>query len=149
MSGWGARETNERRVAGVQVSEVGDLVGEKGASRAAGLGPAGHAGLEEEPVDDQLAAAVEQVDQARRSVRAHERVVLLDGHHRHPPTLGGDRVAGASQLLLLHQQFVASGLPLVRGHDRMGLHWRMPSLRYSSTTPGCSRIILYHAGLGL
>src|SRR3712207_8545149 len=42
-----------------------------------------HPGVEEEPVDDQLAAPVEQVQQARPAVGAFEGVVLLDGHHRH------------------------------------------------------------------
>src|SRR5688500_16334606 len=62
----GARDERERRVAGVQVSEVSDLVGEEGATAAATLGPAGDAGLEEEAVDDQLTAPLEQVEQARR-----------------------------------------------------------------------------------
>ena len=53
-----------------------DLVGEEGAAAAASLGPAGHAGLEEEAVDDQLAAPREQVEQARRAVRALEAVAM-------------------------------------------------------------------------
>jgi hypothetical protein len=34
------------------------------------------------------------------------------GHPRHPPTLGGQRVTGAGQLLLLHEQLLARSLPL-------------------------------------
>ena len=93
---------------------MGDLVGDQRAAGAAALGPAVHAGLEEEAVDDQLAAAVEQVEQARRAVRALEAVVLLHRHPRHPPPLGGQRIAGAGQLLLLDQQLLAGGLPLLR-----------------------------------
>ena len=96
------------------MSEVRDLVGHERAAVAAMLGPAGHAGLEEEAVDDQLTASLEQVEQARRAVRALKGVVLLHGHSRHPPALGGQRVAGAGQLLLLHQQFLARGLPFLR-----------------------------------
>ena len=42
-----------------------------------------------------------------------ELVLLLDGQPRHPPALGGQRVAGAGQLLLLHEQLLARGLPLL------------------------------------
>ena len=73
------------------------------------LRPAAHAGLEEEAVQDQLAAPLEQVEQARGAVRALEPVVLVDRHPRHPPALG-ERVAGTRQLLLLHQQLLAGGL---------------------------------------
>src|SRR6266481_2995264 len=54
MSACGARE---RGVAGVQMGEVGDLIGAQGAAAAGVLGPAMDAGLEEGAVDDQLAAA--------------------------------------------------------------------------------------------
>ena len=123
MSACGARETfDERGVARVQVGEVGDLVGHERAAAAAALGPAVDAGLEEEAVDDQLAATLEQVEQARRPVRALEAVVLLDRHPRHPAAFGGERVAGAGQLLLLDQHLLAGGLPLLRRDDRWHLH---------------------------
>ena len=77
-----------------------------------------HAGLEEGAVDDQLTAAVEQVEQARLALGPVELVLLLHGQPRHPPTLGGQRVTGAGQLLLLHEQLLARGLPLLRGDDR-------------------------------
>src|SRR5207302_9386626 len=48
------RDERESGVAGVQMGEVGDLVGHHGAADAGMLGPAGHAGLEEGTVDDQL-----------------------------------------------------------------------------------------------
>jgi hypothetical protein len=85
--------------------EVADLVaGDQGAAAAASLRPACHPGLEEEAVDDQLPAALEEVEQARRAVRSFDAVVLLHGHARHPAPLGGQRIAGAHQRLLLHQQ---------------------------------------------
>ena len=55
------------------MGEVGDLVGEEGAAAAAALRPAVHPGLEEEAVDDQLAAPVEEVEQARRPVGPSKR----------------------------------------------------------------------------
>jgi hypothetical protein len=113
-----ARDEDERRVARVQVGEVRDLVGHERAPAAAALGPAFHAGLEEEAVDDELPAPGEQVEQARRPVRPLEAVRLLDGHARHPPALRGQRVTGAREVLLLDQQLLACGLPLLRRHDR-------------------------------
>ena len=65
-----ARGEHERGVAGVQVGDVGDLVGHHGAADAGVLGPAVHPGLEERAVDDQLATPLEQVEQARLARRA-------------------------------------------------------------------------------
>jgi hypothetical protein len=118
----GARDEHERRVARVEVGGVGDLVGHVRAADAGVLGPSVHAGLEEGAVDDQLAAPLEQVEQAGRAVRALEAVLLLHRQPRHPPALGGQRVTVAGQLLLLHQQFEARGLPLLGRHDRGRLH---------------------------
>ena len=117
-----ARSVREGGVAGVQVGEVGDLVGSQRAAAAGMLGPAEHAGLEEGAVDDQLTAALEQVEQARLALRPVELVLLLHGHPRHPPALGGQRVTGAGQLLLLHEQLLARRLPLLRRHDRGCFH---------------------------
>src|SRR2546430_10114085 len=86
------------------------------------LGPAVHTWFEEGAVDDQLTAAVEQVEQARLAFGAVELVLLLHGHPRHPPTLGGQRVTGVGQLLLLHEQLLARSLPLLRRHDRGCIH---------------------------
>ena len=85
-----------------------DLVGHHRAAGAGVLGPAVHAGFEEGAVDDQLTAAVEQVEQARRALGPVELVLLLHGQPRHPPTLGGQRVTGAGQLLLLHEQLLGA-----------------------------------------
>ena len=96
MSACGARETKtRRRVAGVEMGRVGDLVGDHRAAAAGMVGPAEHAGLVEGAVDDQLAAAVEQVEQADLAVRAFEHIFLLDRQPGHPPALGGESVAGA------------------------------------------------------
>jgi len=87
------------------------------ASRAAGataLGEAVDVVVEEEAVDDQLAAPLEQVEQGDRAVRALEGVLLLDGHPGHAAALGGERVTVAGVLLLLDEQGVARLLPFVR-----------------------------------
>src|SRR3569832_706228 len=59
-----ARDEHQRGVARVQMREMRDLVGHHGAAATGVIGPAEHAGLEEGPVDDQLAAAVEQIGEA-------------------------------------------------------------------------------------
>jgi hypothetical protein len=63
--------------------------------------------------DDQLAAAFEQVEQRRGAVGSLEHVLLLDRDHRQHAALHVQRVAAAGQLLLLGQQLLASGQPLV------------------------------------
>ncbi len=125
MSACGARETYTSVVSrAFRCARWRDLVGHERAAAAAALGPAGHAGLEEEAVDDQLTAPLEQVEQAHRAVRALEGVVLLHGHPRHPAALGGQRVAGAGQLLLLDQQLLAGGVPLLRRRRSAACSWR-------------------------
>jgi len=114
MSACGARETNARVVSrAFEVGEVSDLVGEERAPAAATLGPARHPGLEEEAVHDQLTAPVEQVEQPDRPDRAVKAEFLLDGQPRHPTALGGQRIARAGQLLLLDQEVLAGGLPVL------------------------------------
>ena len=83
------------------------------------LGPAFHAGLEERTVNDQLAAAIEQVEQTHLILGSVKLVPLLNGQPRHPPALGGQRVTGAGQLLLLHEKLLACSLPLLR-RDHFG-----------------------------
>src|SRR5262245_53753559 len=90
------------------------------------LGPAEYPGLEESAINDQLPAAFEQVEQANQTLGPVELVLLLHGHPRHPSTLGGQRIAGASQGLLLHQELLTRSLPLLRRHDRRCVLWKIP-----------------------
>jgi hypothetical protein len=89
------------------------------------LGPAEHSRLEEGAVDDQLMAAVEQVEQALFALRSLERILLLHGHPWHPPALGGQRVACAGLGLFLHEQLLAGRLPFLRRHHRRCVHGRL------------------------
>src|SRR3546814_3032832 len=89
------------------MGEVGDLVGHHRAAPAGMVGPAEHARLEEGAVDDQLAPAVEQVEQAGPAGRSLERISGLHRHPWHPPALGGEGVTGAGVRLLLHEQLLA------------------------------------------
>ena len=111
-----ARGVGESGVAGVQMGEVGDLVGTEGAAAAGMVGPAEHAGFEEGAVDDQLTTALEQVEQARFAPGAVEFVLLLHGQPGHTSTLGGQRVALARELFLLGQQVLASRKPFISRH---------------------------------
>ena len=67
-------------------------------------------------VDEQLQAPVEELRQRLRPVRGLEAVVLLD---RDPGTRGASAqlVVPAGELLLLREQLVAGGLPLLMGSD--------------------------------
>jgi hypothetical protein len=91
-----ARDKCEGGVARVEMSEMSNLVGHHRAAAAGMVGPAEHPGLVEGAVDDQLTAAFEQVAQARLAFGPLELVLLLHGHPRHPPTLGGQCVTGVS-----------------------------------------------------
>ena len=46
------------------MGQVGDLIVAQGAAAAGVLGPAEHSGLEKGAIDDQLTAALEQIEQA-------------------------------------------------------------------------------------
>jgi hypothetical protein len=78
--------------------------------------------LEEEPVDDQLAPAFEQITQAGWTVLSTEHVVLVDGHPRHLAPLGGQRIASPDEFLLFDQQLLASGFPVLRCDDSRHVH---------------------------
>src|SRR5262249_944954 len=78
--------------------------------------------------DDQLAAAVEEIEQARRAVRAFKAVRLLHSQPRHAAPLCGERVTGSCQFLLLDQQLLAGCLPLLRRHARGLVHDGITSL---------------------
>src|SRR6478672_11752679 len=104
------------------MGQVGDLVSHEGAAAAGVLGPAEHPGLEEGAIDDQLPAALEQVEQANLTLGPVELVLLLDRHPRHPSTLGGQRITGAGQVLLLDNELLPRSLPLLFRHDWWCLH---------------------------
>src|SRR5262249_23637854 len=117
-----ARGERKRGVARVQMGEVGYLVSQKRAAPAAMFRPTENAWLEEGAVNDQLTAALEQVEQTRLPVGSVELVLLLNGQPRHPPTLRSKRVTSMSQLLLFHQELPACGLPLLARYDRRRFH---------------------------
>src|SRR5437763_3949850 len=98
------------------MGQVADLVGSQGAAAAGVLGPAEYPGLEEGAVDDQLTAALEQVEQADLALGPVELVLLLHRHPRHPATLGGQRIAGAGEGLFLREELLPRSLPLLLRH---------------------------------
>ncbi len=68
-------------------------------------------------VDDQLGTALEDVDEAHRAVRAVELVVLVDLDHGELAALGIERIPLPGQVLLLREQLLAGGRPLLSGGD--------------------------------
>src|ERR1700674_5442591 len=77
------------------MGQMGDLIGAQGAAAAGVLGPAEHPGLEEGAIDDQLTAALEQIEQAYLALGSVELVLLVHSQPRHPPAFGCQRVTGA------------------------------------------------------
>ena len=122
-----ARGVDQRRVAGVQMRKMGDLIGAHGAAAAGMVRPAEHAGLEEGAVDNQLSPALEQVEEARLAVGPDELIGLLDRHPRHPPTLGGERVMGAQHRLLFHEELLPGSVPVLLRYDWGNVHGRTPA----------------------
>jgi hypothetical protein len=62
------------------MGQVGDLIGAQGAAAAGMLGPAEHPGLEEGAIDDQLTAALEQIEQAYLALGSVELGEPLQAH---------------------------------------------------------------------
>src|ERR1700722_3448438 len=101
-----------------------DLVSPQRAAAARMLWPAEDTRFEERPIDNQLAPALEQIEQAQSAIGSIEPVLLLHGHPRHPPALGRQRIALARELLFLAQQVRASRQPFLSRHDLRFLHAR-------------------------
>src|SRR5262249_32388063 len=120
------RSVDEGGVASVQMGQVRDLICAQGAAAAGMLGPAEHPGFEEGAVDDQLSAALEQVEQANLAIGPLELVLLLHRHPWHPSTLGGQRITGAGESLLLHKELLLRSFPLLLRDDLGSLHRHMP-----------------------
>src|SRR5437879_7399571 len=93
-----AREANASGIANVQMGDVCDLVGHHGAANTGMLGPTFHAGFEERAVEDQLTAALEQVEQAHLALGSVELVILLHGQPAHPTTHGVQLVPAPGRL---------------------------------------------------
>src|SRR5262245_34815000 len=106
--------------------QMGDLISAQGAAAAGMLGPAEYPRLEEGAIDDQLPAALEQIEQANLTLWRVKFVLLLHRHPRHPATISSQRVTGTGEGLLLHEELLARSLPLLLGHDRGCLHRHIP-----------------------
>src|SRR5271156_2105133 len=123
------------------MSKVRDLIGAQGAAAASVLRPAEYPGLEEGTIDDQLAAALEQIEQAYLALGSVELVLLVHSQPRHPPAFGGQRVMGAGQGLLLHEDLLARSLPLMLRHDRGCVHREMPFPLFLVSLFACCHLV--------
>ncbi len=110
----GRRCHREGDVASMQEAELGDAVGEGRAADAPGVVTL----LEEEPVQDQLTAPVEQFGKRQGPVRTLERIVLLHPHHRHALPCGGELVHRGGGALLALEQGGPRRVPLALADDR-------------------------------
>src|SRR5215469_3239639 len=102
-------------VAGMQVRKVADIVCYDRTSGAA-LILAGEARLGMAPhevVHDQLAALLEQIKETRLPIGPGERVFLVDLDHRQGAAGGIENVFRVACLLLLSEQMLAGGQPLI------------------------------------
>src|SRR5690242_7579263 len=114
------------------MGEMGNLIGTERAAATGVLGPAEHPGLEEGAIDDQLPAALEQIEQAGLALRPLERVTLLHRRPGHPPAFGGHRITRARERFLLDEELLARGLPILRRYDR----WRARSEKFGAVLRG-------------
>ena len=80
-------------------------------------------------VDEQLWATVEELREGPGPVGGLEAVLLLDRHPRKLPALLRQFVATAGELLLLREQLVAGGLPLLLRSDLVLRHCLASDLR--------------------
>jgi hypothetical protein len=105
------------------------VVGEEGATGAAlAQIPSPH-----EMIDDQLAAAVEELGERPFALGRIENVLLLDLHPRQRASLGSNEIAHAGECLLALEMRLACGKPLVSRHDA-GVAWfGLGSTSYAST----------------
>src|SRR3954452_16432123 len=127
-----AADGDEARVALAEVQQVAQLVGVHRAAGAAALRVDIHVRIHEEPVHDELTAAVEEVEQRRvAAARRGEAVVLLHTDHRHAAALGRQGVTRAGVRLLLLEKRLARGAPLLEGDD-VGFGGAHRGLRSSS-----------------
>jgi hypothetical protein len=68
-------------------------------------------------VEDELAAAIEKIQQAGLAIRAVKDVVLVDAVHRLPAAFGVEGVLHPGVRLFPFQLFFVSSQPLIPGND--------------------------------
>ena len=108
----------EGDVVGVQQMQVGHPIGPRRAPGAPGIGPARDAFFEEEPVQDELVAALEQISQGDLPAGAFEAIVAVDANHGHPLARGGELVELLGNGCFLSRQIGDRCFPFRGGHDR-------------------------------
>src|SRR5882724_7983043 len=123
------------------MGQVRHLISAQGAAAAGVLGPAEDPGLEEGAIDDQLTAALEQIEQAYLALGPVELVFPVHSQPRHPPAFGGQRVTGAGQGLLLYEELLACSLPLLLRYDRGCVHREMPFPVFLVSLFACCHLI--------
>jgi hypothetical protein len=88
------------------------LVSKEGTTGAARLGPAIDAWSEHEVIDDQLATAIEQLEETSFAVGTLEDVMFVDLDHGQSTALRSQGVSCPRRRLFLDEQFGACRLPV-------------------------------------
>src|SRR5262249_23881596 len=113
-------EDGEGDVTLVQIGQFADLPGEEGATLT--LVGCGAAVVPHVIRDEQLGAALEDIDQEDLSVASDERSRWVPLRHGQPSPRGGDRIALPGVRLLPGAQGVDGGQPFLAGGDRWFVH---------------------------
>src|SRR4051812_21646252 len=80
------------------------------------LGPAKNTRLKEGAIQNQLAAALEKIEQGYFAFGSVELVLSVYRQPGHAPAFRSQRVAAAGEGLLLHQELLVCSLPLLLRH---------------------------------
>src|SRR2546426_6668407 len=95
-----------------------DMIGQERAAPAALLPPR----TEHEMIDDQLAASLEEVSERLLALRPVEHIRFFDLDPGQVAPLGTQLIAQPGEFLLLDQELLARGEPLVSRYDSVVLH---------------------------
>ncbi len=101
----------EGDVAGVEVVGGTELIGDHGAADASGIGPAADGRGEHEVVEDELAAAFEEIEEGCFAVGAVEGVLFFDAGHGEAAAFGGEDVAGVGGGFFFDEEGIARRAP--------------------------------------
>ena len=83
------RYEDEIDVSGVKVRLVTDLIDKHGTTGASGIRPTLHSWSKHEMVKEELAFALEKIEQTSAAIRTFEEVFFVDQGHREPATFRG------------------------------------------------------------
>src|SRR5665213_195181 len=111
---WPAAHHHKMGVAFIELGKIAQRASEPGAAGATLL----PVRAEHEVIDDELALASEEIEQALLALRRVELIILLDLHHRQAASSGGHAVVMLGQFLLVTEKGDARLAPFGLRDDR-------------------------------